>query len=120
MKPCYKIGQRVKVIPYYSEQHKNIPNNTYEVGDTGVIEVVDEHASAKWDYYVYGIRFDRTERVNYALESMIIPEDFEYTTDNFTTNPDIKRVIGKSATTLLCVTEENERDYVFELQFLDY
>ena len=77
MKPCYKIGQRVKVIPYYSEQHKNIPSNTYDVGDTGVIEVVDEHTSAKWDYYVYGIRFDRTGQVRYALESMIIPEDFD-------------------------------------------
>jgi hypothetical protein len=120
MKPCYKIGQRVKIIPYYSEQHKNIPSNTYYVGDTGVIEVVDEHASSKWDYYVYGIRFDRTERVNYAFESMIIPEDFEYTTDNFTTNSNVKRVIGKSATTLLCVTEENERDHVFELQFINY
>ena len=120
MEPCYKIGQKVKVIPYYSEQHKNIPSNTYDVGDTGVIEVVDEYASSKWDYYVYGIRFDRTERVNYALESMIIPEDFEYTTEDFTTHPDVKRVIGKSVTTLLCVTEENERDYVFELQFLNY
>lgn len=120
MKPCYKIGQRVKVIPHYSERHQNIPNNTYDVGDTGVIEVVDEHASAKWDYYVYGIRFDHTERVNYALESMIIPEDFEYTTDNFTTNSDVKRVIGKSSTTLLCVKEENEKDHVFELQFINY
>lgn len=51
---------------------------------------------------------------------MIIPEDFEYTTEDFTTHPDVKRVIGKSVTTLLCVAEENERDYVFELQILNY
>lgn len=121
MKPCYKMGQRVKVIPHFNHRHKNLPNNTYHVGDAGVIEEIEEYMYDRdGDHYVYGIRFDHDDEVHYALESMIIPEDYIYTTDNFTKNPKVKRVIGRNNTTLLCVCDDKGADHVFELPFFNY
>ena len=121
MKPAYKIEQRIKVIPHFNQEHKRYLSDTYDVWDTGIIEEIDTNCLHNCDdHYDYGIRFDHDNRVHYALESMIIPEDHEYTTDNFITNPKVKRVIGRSATTLLCVCEDDGADHVLEHTFLNY
>ena len=43
MKPVYKIGQRIKIIPYIDKRHEAHPNNTYHVQDTGVVEDVEKY-----------------------------------------------------------------------------
>ena len=121
MKPAYKVGQRIKVIPHFKKLHEEIPCDTYKTGDTGIVEEIGENSNHHdYDHHVYGIRFDHDNNIHYALESMIIPEDYEHMTDNFTTNPNVKRVIGKSNTTLLCVCEVDGSDYAFEQPFLNY
>lgn len=120
MKPAYKVGQRIKVIPHFNEIHAEYPSGTYDVWDTGVIEDMEKYGEEDLDCYVYDVRFDGNPSIRYVFESMMIPEDYEYTTDNFITNPKVKRVIGRSATTLLCVCEVNGLDYVFEHTFVDY
>lgn len=120
MKPVYKIGQRIKIIPYFDKRHEAHPNNTYHVWDTGVVEDVEKYYEEDLDCYVYDVRFDHDNDIHYVLESTMIPENYDYTTDNFITNPNVKRVIGKSATTLLCVCKVEDFYHVFEHTFVDY